>query len=402
MTVCSRFRHIKVENLVITILFLIILEIPSVPYLIPIPFKATSYASLLVAVILSALIIRRKRMSSICIICLIYVAYYVGISAAFKLENMLAALRMVSSPLAVLLFTEYYLPKKKYDFLKIILKIMIILTCIDLMTILAFPNGMYRSELYWSNWFLGYQSQRVRMIGIPMVVISAILTIKKYKKITAGFMMVALLALIDSYLSEATAGTASLAFLTVLIMVFFIVKKESFQKKLLRILNPKFVLTVVIILNALFAILQNYGVFEFFITNIFGKDMSLSHRSIIWLRSMQLFIQRPILGHGYIQSETYVMLTGYRGGTQPHNLLLGIMVYTGIVGLALVVFLLIKTSKYVSNDIPRFTSIAMLGIISYFLFGITSFTLFSQFLYAFFVFVYYLRKLESGELIKQT
>lgn len=290
-------------------------------------------------------------------------------------------------PLAIALISEYYMKRKPQKYISATLKLLILLLIIDLVSILLFPNGMY--ENYWNtaNWFLGYKTERVRAVCMPVLLFSSLNDISNKGKLSAFTWILAVVAVIDIFLSGATGGLV--ATLVFCIMIFLINFASEISRYLYKIFNFKILIATIIILNVIVVILQDLSLFETFITDILGKEMTLTGRTIIWALSWKYALKSPILGHGFIISSEYEKITGVLAGTSPHNLFLGVFVYTGIVGIV-VFFSMIYFAISCTNK-KKFdcSTICMIYVIAYLILGISSFNMYGQYNYAVIICLYY-------------
>lgn len=82
------------------------------------------------------------------------------------------------------------------------------------------------------------------------------------------------------------------------------------------------------------------------IVRLFGKTTTLSGRTGLWARSIFVILQHPFLGYGKIDSAfTYNLLDSIN----PHNSLLGCMLYGGIVLTVIYIMLIIEVKNVIEN-----------------------------------------------------
>lgn len=391
---------IKRSDIITFFLAILFIEIDSFPYIFSkIPGFVYSLLPLALSFLLVAftLIEKRKISSSLCIVFVLFL-WFLFITAWKSKRALYPAVSQMSSAMSLAILTEYNLSRNRWSFFRVLYAAFLVLLAIDISTILLFPKGLYQTALYTNNWFLGYKSARVRAISIPGIAVAAVLSISNYNKLNLKFWLFCFLAIADAALSGATSGSVSLVFYVVILFFLFSSKSERVRKTILKLVNPWIVLILVISLNVAFAILQRFELFEFFITSVLDKDITLTNRTQIWGASLMLFLKSPWVGNGYIVSSDYVLITNLIRGTQPHNLFLAILVYSGLVGLAVYAVLLINSSMQTGVTKSNLTVIIYFGIIIYILFGITSITMFAPFHYAFFVMVYYFSRCDTTKL----
>jgi O-antigen ligase len=264
----------------------------------------------------------------------------------------------------------------------------------DLLSIVFVPNGLYVSELYTDNWILGYKSSRVYIAVMPLLLFAALNDYIENGKLTFVFHLLSLLGIADVFLSKGTGGTAATALLYGLIVIYDLFRKYRLMGLVNRVLKPKVMLPIIAILVLMFAIFQKFDILEFIIVGILHKNMTLTNRTKIWTACLELFKTSPIIGKGYIISDQFIELTGVRGGTQPHNQVLSLLVYSGIVGLAIYLCLLYCVSKKTDQDWSSLSKITFLYIIANLILGIVSMNIFGEWHYAVYIVLYYLNSLD--------
>ena len=157
-----------------------------------------------------------------------------------------------------------------------------------------------------------------------------------------------------------------------LVGMWFMVKKG----KLFRwIINPKvYGLIYVFVWLALIVFRLQY-IFANIIIGILKKDLTFSHRTIIWDRALQLISERPIFGYGTPDSyNVFSVNHDYKGGNNNvwstlsgHNEVLQLAYIGGIVLIILfILFFLVSTSKASRNNpifILYYLSIVVISIV---------------------------------------
>lgn len=397
--------RINISSIIIVFTVFIAMRLESIRYILP--FSRIYYAlSLLILMYYIVLTIFEKKTSVPVVMFFIFFGIYLlstflntGIAYIYP------AMRNVTSPLLLVIIFDRYMRKKPYGFLKLVYILLIALVVIDLIAMWLYPDGMYITEItnYKNNWVLGYKSARVRSTAITLIAIAGVLDISEFNKLKSRFLFAVILSIIDTVLSRATAGTITILLEAALIVLFFHPKREKIRKTIIKLFNIRVLLLLIFVLNIIFVILQNFAnnrIVSYILIEILDKDLTFTHRTQIWSSSMQQFLRKPIIGSGYMASEEFIRLTLWRGGTQPHNLMLALLVYTGIIGFLLYVYILMYFLKKTNDRGRSLSSICAIAIIVNLIFGITTMNMFGQYHYAMMVMLYYLSKHEnSGSLI---
>ncbi len=398
--------RINKYNIMLFLTLFFSLRIDSISYIFPMG-RFYYYVSILILIFLILFFGMSKSKKSITIYLTILLFALYFLSTVFHNPgNAYRAIVNFTAPLSIALLAEMNMKKKPIDFLKVLNTLFILLILIDLLTIFLFPNGMYSSleGFYTINWFLGYKSERVRAVTLPAIAAAGILDVYCYGKPKLNFFLISTLAIMDTYLSEATSGTISCLIEFGFIFTLFFSKKNKIRKFANQILDIKILLLIIFGLNMFFAVFQafqNNDFIEHIVVDLLDKSMTFSGRTQIWIVSLQQFMKAKIFGSGYISGSRYVMLTGIRGGTQPHNLMLALLVYTGILGLGVYSILLIFTLKQANNKMNSLSFICSAAIAANLLFGITSMNMFGQFHYAMMIILHYLSNYERNQFLRR-
>jgi len=88
--------------------------------------------------------------------------------------------------------------------------------------------------------------------------------------------------------------------------------------------------------------IENNELMVWFIEDVLGKDITFTYRTYMWDSALQVIAQSPIIGHGYPSKEWYLAnMSSFAIG--PHNIILAILIYGGLVGLILYLFFLLRS-----------------------------------------------------------
>ena len=78
---------------------------------------------------------------------------------------------------------------------------------------------------------------------------------------------------------------------------------------------------------------ENYPVITFFIEKILQKSTAFTERDVIWVESIRLIKERPIIGYGFKPALNVIQSAGPRIYPHCHNQILQRLCATGIIGL---------------------------------------------------------------------
>ena len=225
-----------------------------------------------------------------------------------------------------------------------LLPVMEILVYANLISILLFPDGLFRLVRVtgWytdSCWLLGIRNGQIAVL-IPTLTVSIIYVQTRGKQIKtlirSGMLISAIVTTI--VLIDSGGATAALIFFPLFFLIPRLVKKTrvvSFKTACL--FNLGFFVFVVLLR------LQN--VFAFFIEGVLQKDLTLTGRTDMWDNAFEWIMKSPVYGWGY---EDHLVLASKINNiaavTTCHNTLIDITYKGGILAVMCFVALLIIIS----------------------------------------------------------
>lgn len=133
------------------------------------------------------------------------------------------------------------------------------------------------------------------------------------------------------YTASMTAAGAGMLMIAVLLI-------QKCWKHLRDVLRTKWVLAGLALLLILICVFNIQNVLASFL-NVLGKGLTLNSRTIIWDRVIRLFRQKPLFGHGNFTAEQIQNYILY-GTNHAHNLLMELLLRTGLIGTAAYVLFL--------------------------------------------------------------
>ena len=194
---------------------------------------------------------------------------------------------------------------------------------INLLTVLAFPGGLYKSEIYTQNWFLGYKNPMIRLL-LPIVCISFVNSIIKYERITVYNYFILIITIITAFLVKSANGVV-----TVMIWTFFLIL-SIFVPRIYRIINEKTVLIFYLLFIAVLFFVKIPN-FVFSLLNIVGKKNSFMGRYRLWKIIIKRIKEHPLGGYGFLQGDEFVKFSNLRWASHAHNWILNILILGGVI-----------------------------------------------------------------------
>ena len=102
-------------------------------------------------------------------------------------------------------------------------------------------------------------------------------------------------------------------------------------------------LIAAVILFQIFVCFQGKGIEHnsiavWLVEDVLGKDITFTHRTYMWDAASKVFVNSPIYGYGLVGADWYYShMSSYAKG--PHNFIWGILIYGGIILLALFTYI---------------------------------------------------------------
>ena len=254
------------------------------------------------------------------------------------------------------------------------------LLIIDLYTMVRFPKGLYSTERYTTNWFLGYKTHRLSFT-FPLIVFYYYLCLFSKGKIAILY-GISFFVAVDAYLS---GGTAAFIIIIIYLLSIFLTQQKEYQKKdnflgkiLNIVLNYRVFLIVYTLLTLNIVITQNFFNFIYFILQYLHRSASFSGRTKIWTSSLALLQGNWIFGCGMLTGSEYVYYVNYNNA---HNVILTYLVTGGIIGLIILMLYFIEVFKFTEKH-QQYLFIELF-FYCFFILGITSSALaFSPYVFA--------------------
>lgn len=127
--------------------------------------------------------------------------------------------------IGIALMLEYWLSKNIRTLIKTFIFLEGLLIFINLFTLVAYPNGMYKNFWGWEeNWFLGYRNVHIYLY-LPWVILTSIMSYSKHGRITWKLIAVTALLIASFFIIDSsTSKIILIAYLVLLIAVLEIKK----------------------------------------------------------------------------------------------------------------------------------------------------------------------------------
>lgn len=286
------------------------------------------------------LVIEKGELSKLTVTIIIMQGVLV-LSTVINGGNILAVIASSASVVAIAFIFEHF----SRDILSVIKGLMLIaeIFCYaNFITLIMAPRGLYISDLYTTNWLLGYKNQFAPYLLLFCLVAYIHSCIGGNKLRSYGIYGFSLLSVIMADSSTSIVGIG------LLLLLYAFVKKRY-------IMFDSYLCGIGSLLIALgIHILDVEKIFSFFIEGILGKAHTFSLRLSLWERVGALIAEKPILGHGVFDSANTTNHLGVYWAVHAHNMLLQYLYQGGLVYLIIyliIVIQLLKKIHKVQNDI---------------------------------------------------
>lgn len=325
----------------------------------------------LIILMLIYILLQKKRIS---VLFLTFSAYVIYVLIMTKINNLdiKEAIITLSMPYIILLTIENY---KDNQHLKDVLKcwetLLMFLIALDWLSMVVFPGGLY-ATLYDNSWFLGYKTERLAFY-LPFIILSAFLSELDKHKIDSYTYIYCFLCMASLLYSKATGALTSLVIIIVIFILINMGDKHDKSKKVLTFfLNFKVYITIYsIVLLQMFTI-QSSKLMQFIVINVLHKDITFDTRAAIWESCFTLLKGKLFTGIGYLNYTQYQVFTHNIYATSAHNMLLTILITSGVIGVGFYLCFFGETAKKHNSSLDM---ICIAGIIAILVIGLTSSTI---------------------------
>jgi len=224
----------------------------------------------------------------------------------------------------------------------ILLFVLTILLTINLGLAIKYPNGITTGKDYLSTpyYFFGTKNQTT-----PILLLMSMLSFLKvkYTKNKAECLCENMIIILNTFIMK--SGTGLVCILLNLILNIFFGKKRlgwyNINNKNISILKKIVCCVIILMIGIVFFDLQKK--FSWLIIDILKKDVTLSGRTFLWKKGIYQFFQKPFCGYGYGHKIDL--------GLYGHNLIIELMVTTGILGVS--IYFLFLAKAFAGPEIAR-------------------------------------------------
>ncbi len=214
---------------------------------------------------------------------------------------------------------------------------------INLAVVILFYNRMgFREQ---GDYWLFGQKNAMRNIVVPSITFSAILDRIKKKKYSLRTVFLMLTGVLVLIMVDSGASVAIIALYSALLLYLNI---SDFE-----LLSLKAFAVIYAVLEVILVFMRRIDIFSGFIEGVLNRDVTLTNRTLIWDRAMQVIRSTPVFGDGLRELQDSKLVIGGFQASHAHNALLDITLKCGLVGavlLAVIVALCMRQQFKMKNS----------------------------------------------------
>ena len=239
---------------------------------------------------------------------------------------------------------KIYLPAYGEYILRSIVIAMCACIYLNLLLLIVYPGGLWTTSGGQSYYLLGGNYNQMGRTIIPAIAITGFYRLR-YDLMRTNFIAL----IVCSALTLLIVGSKTSLIGIILLVAFYFIKSYKLRKWILiSFFIGYFIFQILVVFIQ--ADLSQNEYMVYFIEQVLQKDLTFTNRNVVWLNSLQLISDSPIIGYGY-QSDAWYM--DQLHVTTAHNLILGQLITGGIVGLSLfVIIIIVAVKQYLRYAFP--------------------------------------------------
>lgn len=238
-------------------------------------------------------------------------------------------LLLTANVIGICMLMEMSLETDARTLLKCMFWLLSLLCLANLITVVAFPGGMYSRDRYLFGRDNGHS-----FYLIPAMATAVIYARYRWGRWLIRFGVVAVLSL-TVYITWAVSGVLGITAFFALFLLYPIRHSG-------RLFNVATYYIVIAAMFLLFVVFKVQDRFAFLIEDVLGKSLTFSGRTAIWDRAFAWAAQRPVFGYGVTTSAVQEVMVG---NVFCHNVIVQVIMDSGYVGLAVYCAILFTVAR---------------------------------------------------------
>lgn len=265
--------------------------------------------------------------------------------------------------LTATLFVEVEMKKKKIEVVIVIRNVLFFFLLINLMTLIAFPQGLgvYRYNESSDNfyYFLG-----LRIAFTPFILtelfLSHVVDYMQGKSFSSFTRISFVIGLLTFFIEKIATGLFAII---IIYALMFLIRRKNIKFNMYIIY---FIYAIGFVLIVVYNIQYKLPFFSYLLEDMMHKDLSFDNRTTIWASTIAAFLKQPLLGYGVTGGGGILVEFKYRVATlSAHNQMLNTLYEGGIVSfiLFMIMFGVVaeKIKKCFSLKLNRLYSCFLIG-----------------------------------------
>lgn len=302
--------------------------------------------------------IKLSKISLIFIICQLEI---LAVTIIYNFENIFSCIKYLLPLILLCIYFENIEVTKYNYYFNVFSNMTFIYVILNLISVILYPNGMYGGIQNNENYYLlGHNNAIIRKLS-PGVMISGFCDYINFNKFNMKTKIMALLLLVTVILTWSNVSMTCIALF--IVYIFFLYKfniNKIISSKLL-FLIPIVIFLIIIAYNRFFYIFEAIG-------NLFGKDATLTGRTVIWETGFNLIKSKLLFGYGYGNIIDVVFRDSNNlifRITSFHNYFIDLLYQGGVVHFIIFLIWLFKICDIINKDenkIGQYIKICLLMI----------------------------------------
>ena len=296
--------------------------------------------------VIAYFILNVKNKGIYLVICFSY--FILALSTYLHHGDTFGVLKMSFNGIGYCSIVAYMFDRKNYrNCLKYLIVILEVLVTLNLITVILFPDGLYRIygfNMGYSNaaYLLGHRNNAVDMIPlIGFCILKDLLDKTNFSRDTIYSLVISLITSVMTW-----SANALLCIVFEVFAILFIIAKRKFK-----LFNIWFMFLTSALISTLLIMVRYQERYAELLVNVLHRDVTLSSRSFLWDRALRWIPQSPIIGFGVEAQEIFYPKIGHMSSC--HNYFLDYLYQGGIVLLITIVILMLLLTKEHSYLIPE-------------------------------------------------
>lgn len=200
-----------------------------------------------------------------------------------------------------------------------------------------------------SRYLLGIDNQFAATL-IPAVVVSVTYSLIRFNKVIMSTkILIGAVLFTFTYFWSAT----SVVGISLIILYLLLIHKGWLKY----FVNYKTISFLMIFLFLTVVYFNSFNIFAFIIEGLLDKDLTLSTRTVIWEQAKLMISESPLFGYGAMEGNKFIYFNQWNQ-KDAHNMILNILLQSGILGLSIIILLFLlmfkKVTEYKSHPVSRF------------------------------------------------